>query len=185
MNVDGSSAEKSGDGRGRPAQRSALRAHGHRLPRINLLPGDEEPAIECTVDFLCRIFTGSCRDAGFDLDGSLQSLFELDRIGASLASPAKQSSAVETELENYVHGAGAYFGKVILDHYGGSWVRDDSGQLHIVGLADLVVQPFHVAASQAREGGSLFSALVAGIRDSLGAPADRAGGEHPDSGGRV
>jgi hypothetical protein len=134
-------------------------------------------SIEGTLEFLSRIFQASCSEAGFRLDGSLQSIEELDRVAASVAPSLSKSCATrrrmtQEEVEDFVAGAGAYFGKIVLDHLGGTLIRDEEGQLCIVGLADLVVRPFDVAAHLAAEpeGESPFAALVAGIRDRLTVP---------------
>jgi hypothetical protein len=127
-----------------------------------------------TIDFLSRVFEQSYSQVGFDLDGSLESAAELDRIAHEVRDRYVErgcegmDEASRTEAENFVHGAGAYLGKLIVDNLGGSWVAAADGGLHIIGLGEMIVRPFEAAAEQlcrCEPCANPFTGLVAGIRE--------------------
>ena len=100
--------------------------------------------LQGTLALWARIFASAHGEAGFHLDGTLISAGELDRMAQSLRPHLESGDGDEEHeiLEEFLGGAGAYLGQVILEHFGGTWVSDASGQPQIVGLGETVVRPF-------------------------------------------
>jgi hypothetical protein len=100
--------------------------------------------LQGTLALWARVFASAYGEAGFHLDGTLISAGELDRMAQSLRGhlEGRDEETDREVLEDFLGGAGAYLGQVILSHFGGAWVSDASGQPQIVGLGETVVRPF-------------------------------------------
>lgn len=100
---------------------------------------------------------------GFRLDGTLGSLAELDLVALRLATPSDASCRCWVEVEDFLQGAGAYVGNVLVERCGGSWVEGPGGELQVNTVGGRRVRPFALVAERVRGGRtSIASAALRG-----------------------
>ncbi len=120
--------------------------------------GDEFTFVEADQrDLVTRLETdllSRFQGFGTTLDGSRESIFDLELLFSDLDEPGESTDLDDPANEAFAHAAGAYFGRTLIKLLGGNWRNDDDEGLLVtdVGRCGLIVDPFRAAAERLAHG---------------------------------